>query len=158
MRWPSANTEPSREASMISRRFQKIRTVGRYILKSPLVAKRTCFMQRISQLAITSAKNKWQIFITYVTLSNCVTRLRTYLILILLFSLSSSEEISWSDAEHQESSLLADCVDVLDLLVSKEGWRAFPLTVSILPGPTSSHDLHLERGSSGSVPIKKREY
>lgn len=46
--------------------------------------------------------------------------MKTYLILILLFSLSSSEERSWSDAEHQESSLLADCVDVLDLLVSNE--------------------------------------
>lgn len=73
-----------------------------------------------------------------------------YLILILLFSLSSSEERSWSEAEHQESSLLADCVEVLDLVASKEGWCCLCVwpTVSILVCPTSSHDLHLERGSS----------
>lgn len=73
-----------------------------------------------------------------------------YLILILLFSLSSSEERSWSDAEHHESSLLADCVEVLDLVAFKVGWCCLCVcpTVSIFVGPTSSHDLHLERGSS----------
>lgn len=74
----------------------------------------------------------------------------THLILILLFSLSSSEERSWSEAEHHESSLLADCVEVLDLVASNEGcWCLWGWpTVSILVGPTSSHDRHLERGSS----------
>lgn len=79
---------------------------------------------------------------------------------MLLFSLSSSEERSWSEAEHQESSLLAECVDVLDLLVSREercACELFPLTVSILPDPTSSHDLHLERDSSAKHTRESRD-
>jgi hypothetical protein len=59
MRRAPADAEPSREASVITGGFQQVHVVHRHVLKPPPVAQRArLLMQRVSQLAIASARSK----------------------------------------------------------------------------------------------------
>jgi len=95
MRRAPADAEPSREASVITGRLQQVHVVHRHVLKPPPVAQRArLLMQRVSQLAIASARSKRREFSLRTTApSSYITRLNLLNTDITLFAFVIRGEI-----------------------------------------------------------------